>query len=265
MFAYLHADGMVRLRDADGEEIVAFDSGHGRAETMPFVASSATSSSSSSSADADSPAESEPKTTAGAGAVVVGMTADASEAAPVLVTAGVDGTARVHSLAVHYRDRQVAGAGRGRERRDGGKGKKTPTGGRGGNDSGGPDKRAGSRSSTSGSDSDKQTRRSKSAGDEQTGGVDDGGPPPPSTPRPPATLMGVGVAVEFKTCLGSACPGSDSSPRPQATGAADETVVSGAPTVSGGGEGVAGATVDGLRPHGEASTVTSMDAFYHRS
>ncbi|CAM9359275.1 unnamed protein product, partial [Hapterophycus canaliculatus] len=254
VFAYLHADGLVRLRDADGEEIVAFDSGHGCADTLSLSAGSTFSSppfSSSSAADADFPAISEARTTAGAGAgagvVVVGMVADASEAAPVIVTAGADGTARVHSLAVHYRDRQVAGAGRGR----------------GGDSSSSGDKGASGRSSTSRSNVDKHAQRGRSSEAEQAKGIDNGGSPPPSTQKPPATAMGVGVVVEFKTCLGSACRGSDGMPL-QATEAGSASVGSGEPTFSG-GEEAPEATAEGLPPQGQAATVTSMDAFYHRS
>ncbi|CAM9990150.1 unnamed protein product [Scytosiphon promiscuus] len=266
VFAYLHADGVVRLRDADGEEIVSFDSGHGRADTTASLFPS-----SSSAADPDSPAGQEAKTAAGAGgAVVVGMAADASEASPVIVTAGADGTARVHSLAVHYRERQVAGSGRGRERRDGGggggsgKGKKTPLGGRGGDDSAGGDADAGRRGSTSRSRTGKEPRGSKRSSAEETNGVEDDSPTMPSAPRPPSTVMGVGVAVEFKACLGPACRGLDDSTLLETAEASDESATSGAPAVNG-GEGTEEAAAEGSPPEEQAATVTSMDAFYHRS
>lgn len=275
MFAFLHADGMVRLRDMDGEEVVAFDAGHrsgrGTTTTSPPPASV----SSSPDADVDSP-EKSAAATAPEPVVVVGLTADTSEAGPILVTAGADGTARVHALTIHYRGKQVAGAGsrggRSRRKESTGSRKEAPVGGKSDEDKG---------QGTSGSRPRKQREETPPRAEAQTGeaAVEDdrstgsgrdespgrreatktnergrssgGGDKSRVPPAPPATAMGVGVAVEFKACLGATCEGSGGASRLQSTEAAEDDAGAGA-----GGTG-AGA--------GETATVTSMDAFYHRS
>ncbi|CAN0542744.1 unnamed protein product, partial [Ectocarpus sp. 12 AP-2014] len=77
--------------------------------------------------------------------------------------------------------------------------------------------------------------------------------------------MGVGVTVEFKTCLGSACRGPDGLSQLQSMGGDGETDSVG----NGGGGGdqeTAGSMSGSLPPKGETATViTSMDAFFHRS
>ncbi|CAB1121109.1 unnamed protein product [Ectocarpus sp. CCAP 1310/34] len=258
VFAYLHADGMVRLRDTDAEEILVFDAGHARREALP--SSTTTDSSSSATADAGSPNEAAVSAAAAAAAAeeetetpaaVVGMTADSSESGPVLVTAGADGTARVHALAVYYRGRQVAGVGvRGGRSDHSGRRKKAEA--------------SDPSSSTSRSEAPRRSRgSSENEGDH--GGHGDGGgdrlhgsPPPP-----PATAMGVGVTVEFKTCLGSACRGTDGLLQLRSMGGDGETVSVGN---GGGDQETAGSMSGSLPPQGETATViTSMDAFFHRS
>ncbi|CAN0120288.1 unnamed protein product, partial [Ectocarpus fasciculatus] len=253
VFAYLHADGMVRLRDMDAEEIIVFDAGHARREASP---SRTAADSSSSATDAGSPKETTVSAAAAAAetatpAVVVGMTSDASESGPVLVTAGADGTARVHALAVYYRGRQVAGVGvRGGRSDHSGKRRKTEA----------SDPSSSSRGDT--------PRRGKGSSERkgENGGGGGGDRPHGSPPPPPATAMGIGVTVEFKTCLGPACRSPDGLPQLRNTGGDGETV-----SVSNGGGGggdqeTAGSMSGSLPPQGDTATiVTSMDAFFHRS
>ncbi|CBJ26081.1 expressed unknown protein [Ectocarpus siliculosus] len=251
VFAYLHADGMVRLRDTDAEEILVFDAGHTRREASPSL----TTADSSSSATADAGSLKEAAVSAAATAAaetatpagVVGMTADSSESGPVLVTAGADGTARVHALAVYYRGRQVAGVGvRG--------GRSDPSGRRKKAEASDP-----SSSSTRGEAPRRGTGSSEKKGDH--GGDRPHGSPPP----PPATAMGVGVTVEFKTCLGSACRSPDGLSQLRGMGGDGETVSVG--NGGGGDQETAGSVSGSLPPQGEemATVITSMDAFFHRS
>eukprot|EP00752_Nemacystus_decipiens_P016235 g14515.t2 len=282
VFAFLHADGSVRLRDTDGEEIVAFDAGH--RSSSGGVASSPASVSSPYSADADSP---EKRAAATEPVVVVGLTADTSEAGPVVATAGADGTVRVHALTVHYRGKRVAGAGAGgsrsRRKESTGKRKEGPVGGSSGERDGGSRPRnlqeeetpprtatqtgeaaveenrtgnsggGGGSSSSSSSSSrrhDVNSGRTEASKTNEVGGSSGGGKSR-SPPTPPATAMGVGIAVEFKACLGSACDRSGDGSRLQGVEAAKNDV----------GDAGAGSVP---RP-GETATVTSMDSFYHRS
>lgn len=290
VFAFLSPDGMVTLRDMDGEEIVAFDAGH-----HPGSGGTASSSrapvSSSPAAGVDSPGES--AATAAASetenqkpAVVIRLTADTSEAGPVVVTAGADGTARVHALTVYYRGKRVAGAGaRGtrsrRESKSTGTRKETPVSGSSGEgDSGGsrprkPQEEAPARmatqageaaveednnsgSSGGGRSRDENSRRRESSRTNERGGSG-GGDKSRLPPTPPATAMGVGIAVEFKTCLGSACDRSGERLQPQGPGTGTIDVGVDAETADAGA-----GTGSALLP-GETATVTSMDAFYHRS
>ena len=252
----------MRLRDSDGEEIVAFDAGHR-----------------SSSRGKSPPASVPPPPAAGAGspekraaatepAVVVGLTADTSEAGPVVVTAGADGTVRVHALAVHYRGKQVAGAGArgGRSRRKEGTGKRkeAPVGSKGDEgvsgsrprklqeetppqtvtqtgeaaveDDSSTDSSSSSSSSRKGDGSYGQRKASKAEVDGGGGGDKSRLPP-----TPPATAMGVGISVDFKACLGSACDSS---------GDTKDDI---------------GVEAGSVPSQVETATVTSMDAFYHRS
>lgn len=249
MFAYLHADGMVRLRDTDAEEILVFDAGHARREASP---SPTTADSSSSATAAGSPKEATvPAATAAetaTPAAVVGMTSDSSESGPVLVTAGADGTARVHALAVYYRGRQVAGVGV-----------------RGGRSDHGSKRKKAEASDPSTSSRGEARRRGKGSSEKKR---DNGGGDGPhgSPPPPPATAMGVGVTVEFKTCLGSACRSPDGLSQLQSTGGDGETVSVGSGGGGGGDQETAVLMSGSLPPKGEtATTITSMDAFFHRS
>ncbi len=267
MLAFLHADGVVRLRDMGGEEIVSFNAGHGTG--VPTAEPSPAGAASSASAVESGPSKEEAATTV-AGAetartpvAAVGLAADTSEAGPVLVTAGADGTARVHSLAVHYRGKQVAGAGmRGdRARRDSSsrgsaKRKEETLGGAGGSDGRGSGSSGSSSSSGSGSSTAERMPQKKapSAGKTSERDGSSGGKRRSVSP-PPATAMGVGIAVEFKTCLGSACSGFEDGSQIQGAEAAGVN--------ASGGD--ADATSGSLPAHGGAATVTSMDAYYHRS
>eukprot|EP00903_Cladosiphon_okamuranus_P008847 g8471.t1 len=277
VFAFLHADGMVRLRDTDGEEIVAFDAGHRSSNNKRATSSPPAPVHLSLATDVGgSPDKSAAAT---AQAIVVGLTVETSEIGPVLVTAGADGTARVHALTVHYRGKQVAGAaargGRSRRKENNRKRREAPVGGNGDRGGGGShpreqkeetlpraatqteesaaveDRSAGSSSGSSSRSRDGNSgQRDGSKTDERDGGGgrDDGGRSR-APPTPPATAVGVSVAVEFKTCLGCACDGScgDGS-RLQSTEAAEDG--------AGADSGIAGAGT---------ATVTSMDAFFHRS
>ncbi|CAN0023064.1 unnamed protein product [Ectocarpus sp. 12 AP-2014] len=258
VFAYLHADGMVRLRDTDAEEILVFDAGHSRREASPSL----TTADSSSSAADDSGSLNEAAVSSAAAvetatpAAVVGMTADSSESGPVLVTAGTDGTARVHALAVYYRGKQVAGVGvRGGRSDQSGRRKKAKASDPSGSSSPGEAPRRGKGSS-------------EKKGDHGGGGGDrsHGSPAPP-----PTTAMGVGVTVEFKTCLGSACRSPDGLSQLRSMGGDGETVSVGNGGGGGGGGGgdqeTAGSMSGSLPPQGEetATVITSMDAFFHRS
>lgn len=242
VLASLHADGMVRLRDSDGEEILAFDAGHEHAIAPPLspVASS--------SAMPINTAAGPPETTAvmttattNATPPAIGMTGDSSEGDPVLVTAGADGTVRVHSLTVRYRGKRVAG-GRG------GKGK--PLGGGSG----------GGTSSRRHEQQQKQKQKQVPSMAEEAPEhlVGDPGSRDARHGSPPATARGVGITASFRVCLGSEC----------GRGAQGEQTV-GAAT-----DGDAGVDPDGEGGTGEAqrlpdgevvAAVTSMDAYYHRA
>lgn len=85
VLACLHADGVVRLRDTSGEEVLAFDAGHEKA-LSPSTASKRSG--------------------------VVGLYGDASETNPVVVSVGADGSVHVHALKVYLRGKRVAGGAR---------------------------------------------------------------------------------------------------------------------------------------------------------
>ena len=175
----------------------------------------------------------------------------------MLVTAGADGTVRVHALTVRFRGKRVAGD-------RGGKGKK-PLGGGG----------AGSRrheqqqqqqqqrqqqepstaedapeTSAGVPESDRNTRNKKGY---NTGNARDGSRGGPLG-SPPATAKGVEMTARFRVCLGSEC----------GRGPQDERVVSAAANGDAGvGPDDEGAT---SLPAGEdVAAVTSMDAYYHRA
>ncbi|CAM9517742.1 unnamed protein product [Ectocarpus sp. 4 AP-2014] len=256
VFAYLHADGMVRLRDTDAEEILVFDAGHARREASPSL--TAADSSSSATDDAGSPKEAAVSAAAAETATpgaVVGMTADSSESGPVLVTAGADGTARVHALAVYYRGRQVAGVG--------------VRGGR--SDHSGRRKKAEASDPSSSSSQGEAPRRGKGPSEKKGdhgGGGGRGDRSHGSSAPPPATAMGVGVTVEFKTCLGSACRSPDGLSQLRSVGGDGEIVSVGNGGGGGGGDQeTAGSMSGSWPPQGEetAAVITSMDAFFHRS
>lgn len=260
MLAFLHTDGVVRLRDMDGEEIVSFNAGHGHHSGVRTAEPSSPATAASSAYAGESRLLKEPAITDAAPemakppVVAVGLAADTSEAGPVLVTAGADGTARVHSLAVHYRGKQVAGAGmkRDRARRDSsnnaGKRKEETLGGAGSSDG------RGSGGSSMGEQIPRKEASSAGKTSERDGSS--GGTRRNVSP-PPATAMGVGIAVEFKTCLGSACRNSEHSSQIQGTEAADLNA-------SGGDAGAASGSLP-PQGEGETATVTSMDAYFHRS
>ena len=275
MLAFLHADGMVRLRDMDGEEIVAFDAGHRRSSSSlgtsePSSPATTAAASSASAVDAwPSEGRAAAVTVAAAAAaartatpppVVVGLAADASEAGPVLVTAGVDGAVRVHALAVHYRGKQVAGAGmRGDRARRGGSGSGGSTGKRKGetpDGGGGSDGRGSGSSSSSRRSGDEQVRQKKASSAGKTKERDGSrGGDSRHVSGPPATAMGVGISVELKTCLGSACGSFDDSAQIQSAEAGDVNASA----------GKVGAAAGSLPPLEETAAVTSMDAYFHRS
>lgn len=224
----MQTDGTARLFDADGEEVLVFDTGHGPAVT-PRVAST------------------DERVTAPQ--VVVGMTGDASDGDPVIVTAGADGTARVHSLKVRYRGKEVGGMNKAKEKSRGdvnGKGSK------GGGDSGKVD-RSYSRTTkarkmkdqkaqtTPPNEDDEDSTRVRESGDD--GKLS-------SAPRR-ATAMGVGVAVKFRVCLGPRCE----------NGHMQDGKREG---VDMGDDKAAHATDDNMGDEA-AATITSMDAFHHRA
>lgn len=206
---------MVHLHDTEGEEVLSFDSGH---TTLPATAAVA--------APSESVSPVEPAT-----AVVVGLTGDASEGNPVLVTAGTDGTMRVHVLTVRLHGKRVAG------RRDD---KEKSRGGRSGGGSSRRRKEPKSQTADgeiSGGDVDRT--RKPSSGPE-AGRTDLDGP----SASLPMTALGVGASAEFRVCLGSACV--DGSRDGQAA-RVEETGQSRA------------------LPGKAADVATSMDAFYHRA
>lgn len=235
IFASLHADGMVHLHDTDGEEVLAFDAGHGEAlsQTAMFPAPTATTAGSSE----------ETKSTA-ATAVVVGLTGDASEGDPVLVTAGADGTVRVHALTVRFRGKRVAGGGDGKETYRG----------RAGRDSRRREKSQ-TPPTTRVDGSNGKTKRSRNSKGVQDEDERDSHPDEPVV-SPPVTAMGVGITVEFRVCLGRACGNGSRDEQPAS--AVSEGGAHVGPTDDGGPE------VSAIPPRGAAATVTSMDAFYHR-
>lgn len=209
MLACLHADGVVRLHDTDGEEVLAFDAGH-RKSSSPTA----------SHFEATMP-------------VVVGLTGDASEGDPVLVTAGVDGTARVHSLTVRLRGKRVAGGRDSKNERPRGSEGETSHQAKESRAPPTPENIADRSSGGAVGDQGKG-----SSGEKMLEG--DRGGPSASRSR---TAMGVGITAEFRVCLGSVC----------------------AEEVRAGPSGDRGAeTLDGSAQE-TGAIVTSMDAFYYRT
>lgn len=268
MFASLHADGMVRVRDSDGEEILAFDSGHehGHAIAPPPLAPAASSSATptTTAATAEPPEKNSAATTAtmtttttAMAPPAIGLTGDSSEGDPVLVTAGADGTVRVHALTVRFRGKRVAG-GRG------GKGNK-PLGGSGG--VGG----AGSRRHEQQQQQEQVPSTAENAPDISVGDPEDdrktrskkgfntgdarGGSRDRSLGSPPMTARGVEMTARFRVCLGSEC----------GRGPQDERTVNAAAN----GDAGVGPDDEGAQslPGGEEdmAAVTSMDAYFHRA
>lgn len=275
MFASLHADGMVRVRDSDGEEILAFDSGHehGHAIAPPPLAPAASSSATptTTAATAEPPETNAAATTAkmtttttatmtttttAMAPPAIGLTGDSSEGDPVLVTAGADGTVRVHALTVRFRGKRVAG-GRG------GKGNK-PLGGSGGGGGAGsrrheqqqqeqvPSTTENAPDISAGDPEDDGKTRSKkgyNTGDARGGSRDR------PLGSPPATARGVEMTARFRVCLGSEC----------GRGPQDERAVNAAAN----GDASVGPNDEGAQilPGGEEdmAAVTSMDAYFHRA
>lgn len=242
MFASLHADGMVRLRDSDGEEILSFDAGHEHAIALPLApAASSSATPTTATAAAGAPATMAAATTATTSATppAVGMTGDASEGDPVLVTAGADGTVRVHSLTVRYRGKRVAG-GRG--------GKSKPPGG-------------GSGGGSSSRRNDREQKQKQvpltgeglpesSAGDLGRRDVPHG--------SSPATARGIGITASFRVCLGSGCELLAQDERTVGAAADEDTGVS--PDDKQDRE-----EAQSLPERDVVAAVTSMDAYYHRA
>lgn len=268
VFASLHADGMVRLRDSDGEEILAFDSGHGHGHGIaspplaPAASSSATPTTTTTATDKPPEtmaAATTATTTTAMTPPAIGLTGDSSEGDPVLVTAGADGTVRVHALTVRFRGKRVAGD-------RGGKGKK-PLGGSGGGGGAGSRRHeqqqqqqqkqqvpstAEDAPETSAGDpeSDRKTRFTKgyNTGDARDGSRDG------SLDSPPATAKGVEMTARFRVCLGSEC----------GRGPQNERAVSAAAN----GDAGVGPDDEGAQslPAGkDVAAITSMDAYYHRA
>lgn len=202
--ASLYADGMIYLHDTVGEEILAFDSGHG---VQPVSARDLT----------------EP--------VVSGLSADASEGDPVLLTAGTDGTVRIYALTVYVHGRRIAG-----------------------------------RSGTGGDASrikqrDKKRGESSDAGDveqaaqSQNNGRDEAVTLSSTAPRRKTPQIGttpsIEIAADFRVCIGSACPGQSvaaGDAYPSADGVSIDNDAR-APTAS----------------RSDERRITSLTAFYHRA
>lgn len=212
------------MHGPDGEMVLAFDTGHGVGEGAL-----------SSAADAS---------TRETDRIVVGLSADTSEADPVLVTAGADGTVRVHALMVRLMGKRVAGV------RDDAEKKRERERSRSGVDDGSSRRRKkehnrkGALAPTAG--------KISSAEDGEDSGRD----------RPgvslPATAMGVEISAGFRICLGSGCGDGGSRYEPATIG---ETVQEGHASYIGDESKEA---ADGP-PQGKVPAVTSLEAFYHRA
>lgn len=176
LVASLYANGVVYLHEPTGEELLVYDTGHGR----PGCSSGA--------APGESPSASKPPAAAPelGDPVVSALSADASDVDPLLLTTGTDGTVRVHALTVLINGRRVAGRVH-------------------------PSRRKQSKSKPDGDGTKKSNKSKKGSGDEKQGvvessrdeeGKEDGVPGEVSGEH----AQGMEVKAQFRLCLGSACP-----------------------------------------------------------
>ncbi|CAM9857609.1 unnamed protein product, partial [Laminaria digitata] len=263
VFASLHCDGMVRLRDSDGEEILAFNSGHGHGRAIassplgpPAASSSATPTTTTAAADAAAAEPPETTTTTTTTTAMmppaIGLTGESSEADPVLVTAGADGTVRVHALTVRFRGKRVAGAGSRRQeqqQQQQKQEKQVPS-----TAEQAPEISAGD----PGSDRKSRNTKGSNAVHARDGSRD--GP----HGSPPATARGVGMTAKFRVCLGLKC-GRGAQDERTVSAAADEDEDAGVGPDDKGDTGAAAQSLPDGEEEEELVAVTSMDAYYHRA
>ena len=217
---------MVRLRDTDGEEILAFDSGY-KGAWAPSSPSSERSN-------------------------AVSLFADASDSNPVLITAGADGSLRVHALKVYLKGKRVAGGSR-----DGGKG--SSRGVEKANAKGRSSKHSRKASTTSdpaeGSSADE--RRTEAEVESSSGARRRDSRDGSSLVPPPATAIGIGISSEFRVCLGPAC---------------GDGLLGEETSIAGSGEHAQNDSAKeedtktpGSFPQAASASITSVDVFYHRA
>lgn len=188
---------MVHLHDMAGEEILRYDTGH-NPENLAGATLAPTFPASTTAAPAAGTGTATTRQKTAGPTKVVGLSGDASETDPVLVTAGADGTVRVHTLTIYLRGKKIAGRSRSGPRRSN---STRPT--KGGAD-GELVESAGDTEGTSAAQG-RSRRTPDRDGDGDGNDVRDEALSHPSSPQ--ETSMGVGVIAEFRICLGSACAG----------------------------------------------------------
>lgn len=176
--ASLYAHGVLYVHDATGEEVLAYDTGHGQSACALRDGSAECPSSPSAPSD---PGE----------AVVSGLSVDTSETDPVLLTTGTDGTLRVHALTVYLNGRKIIGRSSG-----------------GGDSSGRKQRPVGTGGGSSGRSGLEASREEGYREGESDGG--DGGVHSEVRRTPSGqALHGLEIVARPRLCLGLSCP-SDS-------------------------------------------------------